>query len=293
MVFQPVITIGKLARNVGVHSYEALARRSLTDQRAPVAMLQIAHVWGDRFVIERDKIILQKAIRAYARAHAEGPWDVPKPVSVNVAVRSLLSDSYVEVVRRAIAAAHLDPSAVSLEISEQDPIEPRVGEQWSEEPHAYFHKRLAGLSRDLGIAFAVDDFGVGYSSLSRMAELPLTQIKVDRAVLHHPLALDELALVVKVARVASDRGDTHAPRVVIIEGVDDESPVNLRQLFDLRIKHVQGYITREPAATTIRRLEPQACEDIAALVRGDDEQRKTLLATGEAPDGSRPLRRGA
>ena len=286
MVFQPVITIGRAARNVGVHSYEALARRSLTDQRAPVAMLQVAHVWGDRFVIERDEIIVRKAVSAYARAHAQGPWDVPKPVSINVAVRSLLSDSYVEVVRHAMAAAHLEPGAVTLEISEQDPIEPRLGEQWSEEPHVYFHKRLAAMARDIGVAFAVDDFGVGYSSLSRMAELPLTQIKVDRAVLHHPLAVKELALVVDVARYASDRGDTHAQRVVIVEGVDDESPVTLQQIFDQRIRHVQGYITREPAAPTIRRLKAKICEELAALVRGEDTQR-------QAAAEDFPLRRGA
>ena len=293
IVFQSVITIGPAPRNVGVHSYEALARRSPEDQRAPVAMLQVAHVWGDRFVVERDKVILRKALKAYARAHADGPWDLPKPVSVNVAVRSLLSDSYVEALREAIAAAHLDAPDVTLEISEQDPIEPRVGEQWPDEPHAYFHKRLAEIARDVGVAFAVDDFGVGYASLSRMAELPLTQIKVDRAVLHHPLALKELSLVVDVARYATDRGDAHAPRVVIVEGVDDESPLSLRQIFEQRIRHVQGFITRQPASPVLRRLRPEVRTDIAARVRGDEEHRQTGITRGDSDGRGHSLRRGA
>lgn len=292
MVFQPIITIGPVPAQVGVHSYEALARRSPDDQRAPITMLQVAHAWGDRFVVERDKAILRKALATYARAHAEGPWDVPKPLSVNVSVRSLLSDSYIETVHAAITAAHLDPSAVTLEISEQDPIEPRPGEQWLDEPHAYFHKRLAAIARDVGVAFAVDDFGSGYASLSRMAELPLTQIKVDRAVLHHPQALQELALVVAIARDAIERGETHAPRVVIVEGVDDESPLSLRQIFERRIKHVQGYITREPAAPRLRRLRPEARKDIAARVRGD-EPRPTALSRSESVGEAIPLRRGA
>ena len=285
IVFQPVVTIGPAVANVGVHSYEALARRSLDEPRAPVAMLQIARIWGDRFVVERDKVILRTALRSYAEANAAGPWDEPKPVSVNVSVRALLSDSYVETLRVAIAEAGLTPSAVTLEISEQDPIEPRDGEQWLDEPHAYFHKRLAAIARDVGVAFAVDDFGTGYASLSRMAELPLTTIKVDRAILHHPQALQELSLVVSVARDTS-----HTPRVVIVEGVDDESPLTLRQIFERKIKHVQGYITREPAAPRLRRLRPEARKEIAARVRGDDDNRPSRLSD---EGGVFPLQRGA
>ncbi len=289
VVFQPVITLGKTARRVGVHSYEALARRSPTDQRAPVAMLRLAEVWGDRFVVERDKVILRMALGAYAQAHAEGPWEQPKPVSINVSVRSLLSDAYVEVLRTAIGELGIRPEAVTLEISEQDPIEPRREEQWAEAPHAYFHNRLAAIARDVGVAFAVDDFGEGYASLSRMAELPLTQIKVDRAILHHPLAAKELSLVMDTARYSSDRGDTHAPRVVIVEGVDDESPLTLREIYEQRIRHVQGYISQQPAAPVLRMLDPQVCERIAALVRGDDEKRDTLITRAD----DLPMQRGA
>jgi EAL domain-containing protein (putative c-di-GMP-specific phosphodiesterase class I) len=293
IVFQPVITIGPAHQQVGVHSYEALARRYADDQRAPVAMLQVAHAWGDRFVVERDTIILVKALEAYARAHEQGPWDVPKPVSVNVSVRSLLSDSFINTAHAAVAAAHLDAGSVTLEISEQDPIEPRAAEDWPDEPHAHFHKRLVAVAREVGIAFAVDDFGAGYASLSRMAELPLTQIKVDRAILHHPQALQELSLVVAVARDHFERGQAHAARIVIIEGVDDESPVTLRQIYERNIKHVQGYITREPAAPWLRRLRPEARKEIAARVRGDDGHRSTGLARGDGAGGRHPVRRSA
>ena len=293
MVFQPIITIGPTHRHVGVHSYEALARRSPDDLSAPVNVLQIAHVWGDRFVVERDTVIAHKALTAYAEAHtASRSWDLPKPVSVNVSVRSLLSDAYVASLRQAIAAAELDPNAVTLEISEQDPIEPGPGEKWLDEPHTYFHNRLAAVARDLGVAFAVDDFGSGYASVSRMAELPLTQIKVDRSVLHHPRALQELALVVDVARHAVERGETHAPRVVIVEGVDFASPLTLKQIFDRSIKHVQGYITRQPADRELRPMTIEVRNEIAARVRGDDVHRPAAARPDRAESG-RPLRRGA
>ncbi|MEV4769351.1 EAL domain-containing protein [Micromonospora humida] len=280
MVFQPVVELDKRAAGVSVHSYEALARRRETDRRAPVSALEMAHIWGDRFIIERDSLLLVKAIQSYAAADAESPWEGTKSISINVAVRSLLSDSYLANVRSALADAHLDPRTVTLEISEQDPIRPGPDEEWLQEPLAYFHRHLTTLARDLQISFAVDDFGVGYASLARMAELPLTQIKVDRAVLHHPLAVEELELVARVARYASDQGHAPSPRPVIVEGYDGKAPVTLKQIYDLGIRHVQGYISGEVASTSLRLLDQELRERIAALVRGEDDQRQATAATG-------------
>ncbi|MEV6298959.1 EAL domain-containing protein [Actinoplanes sp. NPDC051861] len=268
MVFQPIVTIEAIGKHVGVHSFEALARRSLSEVSAPVALLQTAHVWGDGQVVERDEIIVAKALSAYADAHREGPWDVPRPVSVNVAVRSLLSDRYVGTLREALGAARLNPVGVTLEIAERDPIAPHPDEEWPGEPHAYFNQRLVNISRDLGIEFALDDFGVERSSVSRMAGLPFTHIKVDRAVLHHQTALETLDYVARSARHARDRGETNAPRMVIVEGVDHQSPVTLRQIYDAQIRQIQGYITQQPAAPTLRQLRDDVREDIAARVRG-------------------------
>jgi EAL domain-containing protein (putative c-di-GMP-specific phosphodiesterase class I) len=212
---------------------------------------------------------------------------------VNVAVRSLLSNSYVDSLQHALEAAELNPEGVTLEISEQDPIKPRTDERWPDEPHAYFHKRLVRIGRDLKVSFAVDDFGSDHASLCRMAELPLTQIKVDRAVLHHSTAIEELQFVERIARHARDRGETNASRVVIVEGVDDQSPVTLRQIYNVPIRHVQGYITQEPAAPTLRQLRDDVREDIAARVRGDDEKRQTGLARGDGEGRRRSLRRSA
>ncbi|GAA2649102.1 hypothetical protein Adu01nite_85440 [Paractinoplanes durhamensis] len=295
MVFQPVVTIGEAWPQVGVHSYEALARRSLTDQSAPYAMLQLAHTWGDHFVVERDRSILSKALMSYKLAHADSPWstDVPKPVSVNVSVRSLLDDSYVENLRDLVTELDLHPHAVTLEISEQDAIEPWAGEQWGEAPHTYFNKRLAKIARDVGVAFALDDFGVAHASLSRIAELPLTHIKVDRTILHHQLAIQELELVVAFARDAVDRGETHTPRAVVVEGVDDKSPVSLRQIYRSGIRHVQGYITGERGTPDLHHLAPAVRKDIAARVRGDGEDRPTALTRQDRDPGETSLRRSA
>jgi len=270
MVFQPVVELDLRAAGVSIQSFEALARRNDREVRAPLAALRMAYDWGDRFIIERDALLVAKAIHSYAEADAAAEWQGIKPLSVNVAVRSLLSDSYLHQVSKALVEAGVSPRTLTLEISEQDPITPGPGERWPQEPLVYFHRRLTELARELRINFAVDDFGVGYASLARMAELQLTQIKVDRAVLHHPLAVDELALVAQVARYASDQGHAPHPRTVIVEGYDDEAPVSLRQIYELGIHHVQGYFCGAVASTALRPLDRSVQERIASLARGEN-----------------------
>ncbi|UQU62830.1 EAL domain-containing protein [Couchioplanes caeruleus] len=278
MVFQPVIQLDARPPGIGVYSYEALARQHENDLGAPFRALRMCQAWGDRFVIERDSILAAKAIRAYAEADGATAWEGTRPVSINVAVRALLNDGYIAEVRAALADAALNPRLVTLEISEQDPIEPRDDEIWPQEPLVFFHRRLTELTATLDVTFAVDDFGVGYSSLARLAELPLTQIKVDRAILFHPMAIEELKLVMEVARYASNRGHSHSPRPVIVEGVDGQSPVGLHDLYGLGIQHVQGYISGEISSRTLRPLDQSLRERIAALVRGENDQYRASAA---------------
>lgn len=269
MVFQPVVELDQRPAGVSVQSFEALARRNESEVRAPLSALRMAYDWGDRFIVERDAILATKAIRSYTEADAISEWQGTKPLSMNVAVRSVLNDAYLNQVSKALGDTGLHPRILTLEISEQDPITPDPGEQWPQEPLVYFHNRLTALARRLRISFAVDDFGVGYASLARMAELPLTQIKVDRAILHHPMALEELALVAKIARYASDQGQASHPRTVIVEGFDDDAPVSLHEIFNLGIHHVQGYFCGAVATTSLRELDSTIQEQIASLVRGE------------------------
>jgi EAL domain-containing protein (putative c-di-GMP-specific phosphodiesterase class I) len=268
IVFEPVMILSAVPAMVGIHSWEALARRDRIARSAPAVALAIPDRWGDQFIIERDTVLAGKAISSYAWAHARGPWnhDNPKPVSINVSVRALLSDTYERALAQAIGQAGLAPHTVTLEISERDAIEPHPDERWQPTPIAYFQARLRHLARSLHVNFAVDDFGVGHASLDRVSSLDLTQIKVDRAILHHSMALSELELVVKLAGEALNRGSSAAPRAVVVEGFDADSPVSLRDLYTLNIRYVQGYITEEPASPYLRPLNEDVRRRVASMV---------------------------
>jgi EAL domain-containing protein (putative c-di-GMP-specific phosphodiesterase class I) len=272
MVFEPVMTIDRDPRNIGIHSYEALARIDPRAVGAPGPMLEAAHTWGDRFIIERDGVLTAKAIHSYARAHDEGPRkdDPPRPLSVNVAFRALLSDAYTNAIKGAIEEAGIPPRAVTLEISERDRIVPAHDERWLPDDDTYFRSRLSDLTNRLGIAFAVDDFGVGHASLNRLSTLTLTHIKVDRAILRHPpgLALAELALVVRIANHAKRKGDAVVARDVVVEGVDDDARVSLAEMHGSGIHLVQGHVNEMPASAELRAPGRDLKERLAAKVRG-------------------------
>jgi EAL domain-containing protein (putative c-di-GMP-specific phosphodiesterase class I) len=270
--FEPVVALNESERGIGVHSYEALARGSTTATRAPVDLLDISHVWGDQFTIKRDTVLAQKAIQAYAdafdRTDSTGP---PRPLSINVAVRTLMNDGYVDALYESIVRKGLTDANVTLEISERDPIAPAYDERWLPDAATFFRERLASITRKTGLLFAVDDFGVAHASLDRLSVLDLAQIKVDRAILFHDreLAMEELRLVVKIAYHALQRRAAALPRPVIVEGVDDQVPLSLRDIFECGIRYVQGYITELPAGPNLVVANRDLRAKLAAMVRGE------------------------
>lgn len=273
IAFEPVVSLNTVERGISVASYEALARRDHNSASAPLRLLDAAPVWGDQFLIERDTILATKAIHSYAEAHDRAFGDTrPLPCSINVAVRTLLSDSYAIAVRDAITAAGLTPENITLEISERDEIEPPHGETWLPDKATYFRERLSDLVRQIGVRFAIDDFGVAHASLDRLSTLTLAQIKVDRAILKHDadLAKAELALVVQIAQHQLLRGNPQA-RPVVVEGMDEDEriKITLKDLFDCGIKFVQGYITDLRASPALARVTPEIKHKLAKHVRGE------------------------
>jgi diguanylate cyclase (GGDEF)-like protein len=90
-------------------------------------------------------------------------------ISVNLSARQLERAEVVEELRGALAASSLDPSTLTLEITEtalmRNPDET---------------VRLLAELKELGVRIAVDDFGTGYSSLAYLRQFPVDSIKIDR-----------------------------------------------------------------------------------------------------------------
>jgi diguanylate cyclase (GGDEF)-like protein len=108
--------------------------------------------------------------RACAQAAAWREQGHPVGIAVNVSARQLDSDEIVADVQSALSDSGLDPSALTLEITETTLMRDAKDTV----------RRLTAI-KDLGVRVAIDDFGTGYSSLSHLRQFPVDALKIDRS----------------------------------------------------------------------------------------------------------------
>ena len=96
-------------------------------------------------------------------------------VSINVSTTDLQRDSQlVDTLRKEIERNGIDPHRLEIEITEHLLIKDVMGTR----------ETLHQLE-SMGIAVALDDFGVGFSSLSYLRELPISVLKIDRSFINN------------------------------------------------------------------------------------------------------------
>jgi diguanylate cyclase (GGDEF)-like protein len=93
-------------------------------------------------------------------------------LAVNVSARQFRQEGYASQVALALQSHGADPGHLRLELRES---------QIQDDP-AQTRARMHAL-RDLGVGFAIDDFGISYSSLSHLKRLPLNQIKISQSLM--------------------------------------------------------------------------------------------------------------
>jgi EAL domain-containing protein (putative c-di-GMP-specific phosphodiesterase class I) len=127
-------------------------------------------------------------------------------LSLNAAPRELRRPEYTETLAAALARYGVEPARVVVEVTESAAMD----EAASRGPL----ERL----RALGVGIAIDDFGEGFSSLSRLREMPVEQIKIDRSFMRDvPQSDSAAAVVTAIIRLAQALG-----REVVAEGVESE-----------------------------------------------------------------------
>jgi diguanylate cyclase (GGDEF)-like protein len=118
-------------------------------------------------ITEVGRWVLREACRQGAEWQQSGYQIV---MAVNVSARQLDSDQLIVDIEEALADWGLDPSSLTIEITETTLM--RNVEETA--------RRLAAI-KDLGVRIAIDDFGTGYSSLAHLQQFPVDALKIDRS----------------------------------------------------------------------------------------------------------------
>lgn len=234
LVYQPIVDL----MTGEIEAVEALAR--WTDTRgaaiSPTYFIPLAERCGIIRGVGRS--LLEKAL-----LEAKG-WIDRKQIeriSFNVSPLEMLDEEFSQAVLDALDKIGVDPRHLLLEITEGAIIE----------NFAPVERVMARL-RTAGVAFALDDFGCGYSDLSTLRRLPISVLKIDRSLLvdaekDHPARVI-LRNVVSLCRQLGIRS--------VCEGA--ETAAQLKFLRTIRCDSVQGFAVGRPAPM----------KETAALLRG-------------------------
>ena len=225
LVYQPIFNVGDRS----LAGVEALLRWKHPEwgEVSPAEFIPAAERSG--LMVPIGTWVLQEACRQAARWRDLLPLQDPIHVSINVSAHQLVDPEFVNAVAQAIDQAGIDPPELTLEITET------VLMQASGSPLDTLHRLRA-----LGVRVVLDDFGIGYSSLSYIDRFPLDGIKVDRTFIaglnDKPTSRAILAAIVTMA-------DT-LKLPVVAEGIQ-----TARQLADIKALgcHLaQGYHLAKP-----------------------------------------------
>ena len=218
LMYQPVVAL----QTYEPVSVEALLRWRAEDGRI-IAAAEFIHV-AEKTGLMRELTpwVLRSACAAVKQWRSMG-WE-RACVAINVSAPQFFESDFVEHVSEALRVAGLPAGALELELSET------VMQTGPATIHAL--ERL----RALGVQIALDDFGIGYSSLTSLQQLPITRVKLDRALIE---TIDASARSAAIARsvVALCHG---LGLPVVAEGV--ERSAQLKLLAQCGPISVQGYL---------------------------------------------------
>ncbi len=161
--------------------------------------------------------------------------------SYNVEASQLCDPEFARQVLHRIDAAAVPAGQVTLEITEREAL-------------ALDMPSIENISVlvNSGVRLSLDDFGSGHSSITRLAQMPFSQVKLDAGLIGNALGTKQSRIIEAVARLARS-----LELELVAEGV--ETPVQRAHLQRLGVVAAQGYLFYKPmeGANLLRLLATQ------------------------------------
>ena len=221
---QPILDLN----NGGISNYELLLRMPSADGGVYEAAKFINH--AERFGMMRpiDRWVVRNGIRLADRYGGGVHRDVV--FEINISGHGFNDDQLPKIIANELAASRVDPKRIVFEVTESAAI-----------GNLERANRFISDVKRIGCRFALDDFGVGFSSLHQLKNLDVDYLKIDGAFIRNlPNDTVDQHLVKAIVEVSRALG-----KATIAEFVGDGQTLNLLRKFG--VDFAQGYHIGEPA----------------------------------------------
>lgn len=223
--YQPIVNVAKQ-----VVAAEVLLRWShpTLGEISPVEFIPIAE--KTNLIIKIGHWVLEQACQQLKTWEANPALSQIK-LSVNISAKQFLYINFVKELREILAKTAINPGLLKLELTETAVID---------NMDDVINK--ISILRQMGVRIALDDFGIGHSSLVYLKKLPVTQIKIDQSFVHDVLTDSNDAAIIQMVLAV---GKTiHCD--IVAEGVEQVEQFDL--LRDFGCDYFQGYYFSRPIA---------------------------------------------
>lgn len=207
--------------------YEILLRLKDSSGKSiyPDQFIPVAERYGVITIV--DRWVLEATLNSYAEYFG----DTQTLVSINLSGASINDERFTNYAINLIKQSQVPGDCLCFEITETAAIEQII--------HA---QKFMSAMKDLGVKFALDDFGSGVSSFSYLKNLPVDYLKIDGSLVKNILNEEyNLAIVNSINEVA------HLMGIKTIAEFVDNNQV-LEHLKKISVDYAQGYFLGKPVA---------------------------------------------
>jgi diguanylate cyclase (GGDEF)-like protein len=226
MHFQPVVDL-RSGKYIG---YEALIRwPESIEGFMPDEFIPVAEKNNDIHAI--GEWVIDSAIKQMAQWQKSIEGD--QFIAINISPIQLQNNKLTQYIIERAEYYHVKPERIVLEITETALFEQQMA----------IKNSIETLS-SIGFKISLDDFGVGYSSISHLINYPIDIVKLDKSLFKMDESEEKrLAIFEALANMLK-----RLNMIVVAEGIETEDHLALCQALD--IDHGQGYFLAKPALAT-------------------------------------------
>ena len=151
------------------------------------------------------------------------------PISVNFSLYEFFSRNFLELITKTLEQYHVSPSLLEIEITET-----------TSQVNKFLSLSVIRKLKEMGIRVLMDDFGVGYSQIDNLQQIPFDAIKIDKSFTNKITEDAKTRSIVKYLIELAHTNDME----VIVEGAETKEQIDILRRF--KVDTVQGFYFTRP-----------------------------------------------